>query len=91
MTALERRLARLYRGGTYVATAVIAVGVALGDATIELAGIALMIALPIVRVALLCASFVRANDRTFALLAALVLAIVAAGAAVGVYAPGYGH
>jgi uncharacterized membrane protein len=85
LTALERRLARLYRAGTYAATAVIAVGIALGDSAVELAGIALMIALPIARVALLCASFVRARDRTFALLAALVLAIVAAGAVIGAY------
>ncbi|HEY1547819.1 MAG TPA: DUF1634 domain-containing protein [Kofleriaceae bacterium] len=85
MTALERWLARLYRGGTYVATAVIAIGIVLGSRAIEFAGIALFIALPIARVALLCASFVRSRDRTFALLAGVVLAIVAAGALVGAY------
>jgi len=96
VNAVERRdriVAGLLSHGTWIASAAIAIGLALQllhrfDASIALAdsgydfvkaGVVIFIGLPIARVALLFAIFLRARDYTFVALSALVLAIIGAG------------
>jgi uncharacterized membrane protein len=90
----DARLARLLQVGSWIAFAVIAIGLvsgyvpALADlskATIH-AGIALFILLPIARLLLLLVLFVRESDRLYAAIAALVLAIIAIGVLVSLHA-----
>lgn len=76
---VERRLATLLQAGTWLATAVIALGL-IGDAASWVtAGIAGLIALPAVRVAVMLGAFARARDYRFAAIAAVVLLAIAAG------------
>ncbi|MBD8897498.1 DUF1634 domain-containing protein [Rhodanobacter sp. DHG33] len=89
----ERLVARLLWLGTWIASAIIAVGLALramqhvGHAfphgpdglAVMKAGVALFIALPVGRVALMLFTFLREKDVVYALIAGLVLAIIAAG------------
>jgi hypothetical protein len=93
---LDRRLARVMHGGTWLASAVIAVGLALplagwpgaSSATIcarvTTAGIALLIVLPVLRVLLMFIVFVCARDFRFSAIAMLVLAIIVLGSVLGV-------
>ena len=83
MGGLERRLAALLQGGTWLACAVIAAGMAAGLARLVVAGIGLVIALPVVRVAAMLGASARARDWRLAAVAALVLAIIAAAAVAG--------
>lgn len=90
---LERLLARVLHCGTWLATCVIALGLALPligrpGAGIVTAGIALFILLPVLRVLLMLIVFVRERDYRFGAIAALVLAIIALGAALGVHLAG---
>lgn len=89
---LERLLAGLLKSGTWLASAVIAVGLGLGlhagahkpsSRQIVTAGIALFILLPVLRVALMLAAFLRERDYRFGGIAALVLLIILAGFVIG--------
>lgn len=95
---LEHWLASLLHYGTWIATGIIAIGLALALAgmrvqtgahpasagmSIVTAGIALFILLPIMRLILMLGVFLHQRDYRFSAIAALVLAIVAAGLLVG--------
>ena len=98
--ALERLLAYVLHRGTWLATCIIALGLALplfgsrgvGLATtgeeIVTAGIAFFILLPVLRVMLMLVMFVREGDYRFGAIATLVLAIIVLGAALGVRTAG---
>jgi uncharacterized membrane protein len=85
--SLENLLAKLLSRGTWLASGVIALGLAVGsfrhDLRIAAAGIALFIALPVARVATMLVVFLRRRDYRFSALAALVLTIIALGIALG--------
>ena len=91
----EALLAALLARGTWAASAVIALGLALGLALpgaagsrVTSLGIALMILLPVLRVAVMAVLYIRAHDRRFAAISALVLAIILLAALLGARAPG---
>jgi len=98
--ALERLLAYVLHRGTWLATGIIALGLALplfGSRGVVLAmtgeeivagGIAFFILLPVLRVMLMLVMFVRAGDYRFGAIATLVLAIIVLGAALGVRTAG---
>lgn len=89
----ERLVAALLWNGTWLASAVIAAGMAweairpfettpdagVGGDDLVKAGVALFILLPITRVALMLAVFVRRRDWTYSAITALVLAITGVG------------
>jgi hypothetical protein len=91
----EALLAGLLGCGTWLASAVIAVGLAVASteqaaegpmspgAHIVMAGIALFIALPVLRLALMLIVFVRQRDYRFVAITALVLTIILLGLALG--------
>jgi uncharacterized membrane protein len=87
---LELCLASLMSLGTWVACALITVGIALSltvgstRTPFLMAGIALIIFLPILRLLFMLTSFLRARDFPIAAVAALVLTIIALGAVFGV-------
>ena len=88
---LERRLAAVLNLGTWVAFWVIAAGLlvlilhpgSLGEIVMTV-GIAIIVALPVLRVIVMLQHFVRAREGSFAALCALVLLIIAASVVVGV-------
>jgi uncharacterized membrane protein len=86
---LEPRLGATLRIGTWAASAVIACGLvwpifhAAGGKTIVLTGIAIIIALPVVRVALMFSAFVKARDFRFVAVAAVVLLMIGLGVLAG--------
>lgn len=89
----DRVIAGLLWYGTWLASALIAAGMALdflpqafaGLRGLELvqAGVALFILLPVARVALMLAIFLRERDYAYTAIAALVLLIIAAGVVSG--------
>lgn len=79
----EQMIAGLLWYGTWLATAVIAAGMALGRYDIVKAGVALFICLPIARVALMLVIFLRERDLAYVAISALVLAIIGAGVVAG--------
>lgn len=91
----EQIIAALLWYGTWLASAVIAAGIVLGllshiEQSLGLrgydvvkAGVALFILLPIARVALMLAIFLRERDYVYTVISAFVLAIIAAGIVVG--------
>ena len=87
---LELCLASLMSLGTWVACALITVGIALSltvgstRTPFLMAGLALIIFLPILRLLFMLTSFLRARDFPIAAVAALVLTIIALGAVFGV-------
>ncbi|TXH36005.1 MAG: DUF1634 domain-containing protein [Rhodospirillaceae bacterium] len=93
-TDLERHLARMLHRGTWLGSAVIAAGLVLALAPetgdwgtgLMAAGIALFILLPVARVSLMAMTFLREGDYRFGAIALLVLAIIALGALVGIFA-----
>ena len=99
---LERLLAGVLRRGTWLATGVIALGLALSligwpdstpavtmtSARIVILGVALFILLPVLRVLLMMIVFVREGDYSLAAIATLVLTIIILGAALGVHMAG---
>jgi uncharacterized membrane protein len=95
LPATERLLATVLQYGTWIASGVVALGLARtlvdrpailpSGTSIITAGIALLILLPVARVALMLAVFVRQRDYRFAAIAALVLAIIVLGAALGLH------
>jgi uncharacterized membrane protein len=96
---LERRLATMLQFGTWVGSCIIAVGwvlSAIGEPPslptaavgIVQAGIALFILLPALRVLLMVVAFVCERDYGLGAVAALVLTVIAVGAALGVHTAG---
>lgn len=97
LTPLERRLVKLLRWGTWIATAVVAAGFAmslinpyLGSPSQALPatqvaslGIALFIALPVLGVLVMLTSFLHARDFLYSAIAGLVLVIIITGFALG--------
>lgn len=82
---LERRISTLLRGGTWLSSAVIAIGLVLpSGGRVVSAGLALLVALPVVRVAVMLVEFVRRRDGRMVVIAALVLAVIALGLFAGV-------
>lgn len=89
----DRVIAGLLWYGTWLASALIAAGMALdflpqalaGLRGLELvqAGVALFILLPVARVALMLAIFLRERDYAYTAISALVLLIIAAGVVSG--------
>jgi uncharacterized membrane protein len=78
--ALDRRVAFLLHTGTWLASAVIAVGLVLpAGAGVVKAGIALFVALPIARVTVMLVDFLRRRDHRIAVIAALVLTVILLG------------
>jgi len=79
---LELVLGRLLRYGTWLASAVIAAGLALGPVVgatgnrIATTGVVLFILLPVMRVGAMLIFFVRARDYRLGAIAALVLLII---------------
>ena len=92
--SIESLLARLLNVGTWVASIVIAGGLALSwlnqrtplpvATQLVTAGIALFILLPILRVILMFTIYLRDRDYQFAVAAAVVLLILFAGCAIGI-------
>jgi uncharacterized membrane protein len=96
---LERLLAGVLRRGTWLATGVIALGLALSligwpestpavtmtSTRIVILGVALFILLPVFRVLLMIIVFVREGDYCFGAIATLVLAIIILSAALGMH------
>jgi hypothetical protein len=87
---LETRLGQLLGGGTWLACAVMAVGLCArllhfessGD-RITTVGVGLIIALPVLRLGTMLEYFFRRGQRKLAAICALVLLIVAAGVTLG--------
>lgn len=85
---LEHRLAATLSRGTWLASAVIALGLLLPSLTqqgarIVTVGLALLILLPVLRVMLMLVAFLRARDFPLTAVAVLVLAIIGLSLAVG--------
>lgn len=90
---MERLLANVLHGGTWLASVVIAVGLGVSllptgamfatASQIVTVGIALLILLPVLRVILMLLLFLQERDYRFAATAAVVLAILFAGFAAG--------
>ena len=98
---LEHLLAGVLHRGTWLAWSVIALGLALpmvgwSQASFEMiytriiitAGIALLIALPVLRVALMVIVFFRVRDFRFSAIALLVLTIILLGSVLGMHMAG---
>jgi uncharacterized membrane protein len=89
MGHLERRLGATLRIGTWVAAAVIAGGLAWsffsveGGKAIVTAGIAIIIVLPVVRVAMMLFAFAKARDLRFVAVAVVVLLMIGLGLLAG--------
>jgi uncharacterized membrane protein len=82
-------VAALLRYGTWCASALVAFGMVvhashLSAAPFAKAGVALFILLPVARVALMLAIFLRERDYAYVLISMLVLSIIAAGVVVGI-------
>lgn len=87
---LERRVARLLDVGTWLASAVIAVGLCLPSGTRVVAvGIGLFVTLPGASVAVMLHGFLRRREYRIAMIAALVLAIMLMGLVVGMRTTGF--
>jgi uncharacterized membrane protein len=88
---LEPRLGATLRIGTWVASAVIAGGLvwpvfhAAGGQAIVMTGIAIIIVLPVVRVALMFCAFVKTRDFRFVAVAAVVLLMIGLGVLAGLH------
>jgi uncharacterized membrane protein len=85
---LERLLAVVLNTGTWLASGVIAGGLALARTPVVTAGIAMLILLPVLRVVLMLIVFVRERDYRFAAIAGLVLTIIVLGFVLGLYVSG---
>ena len=90
---LERLIAKVLDRGTWIASGIIALGLALElggwpGRRIVIGGIAIFILLPVLRVMIMLIMFIRERDYRFSVVAALVLMIIALGAALGVHMAG---
>ncbi|MFW7339913.1 DUF1634 domain-containing protein [Pollutimonas sp. H1-120] len=93
----DQAIAGLLRWGTWLASSIIAIGMIIGFAAfldsppgldwkrVAGFGIALFILLPILRVGLMLAMFLRERDYTYAVISGSVLAIILAASLVGLY------
>jgi uncharacterized membrane protein len=92
VTELDRALSRLLGYGTAMASLITGIGVVLtvtgAGATVAEVGIAMFVALPILRLLAMVGWFAGADQRRMAAIAGLVLAIIAAGAVLGALTPG---
>lgn len=93
----EQLIAGLLWYGTWIASTIIAVGIILGvlqpsrnslsagfgSYDVVKAGVALFILLPVARVALMFAIFLRERDLIYTIISALVLIIIVAGVVIG--------
>jgi uncharacterized membrane protein len=79
---LETIIARLLGVGTAIACALMTVGLVTGATRVVVAGIACLIALPMLRVAVLVVAFARSRELPLAAAGIAVLAIVALGVTV---------
>ncbi|HEY4338496.1 MAG TPA: DUF1634 domain-containing protein [Steroidobacteraceae bacterium] len=75
----ERSVARLLRDGTWLASLIIAAGLIFESPHTVWVGIAVLIFLPVARVALMLAFFLRRRDYLYTAISALVLAIIGIG------------
>ena len=83
--ALDRRVAIVLHAGTWLASGVIVVGLVLPHGVpIVTIGIALFVALPILRVALVLVDSLRARDHRIAAICTAVLLIIAVGVVLSV-------
>jgi uncharacterized membrane protein len=80
---LESVLARVLEIGTWGASAVIAAGILAHSTELITGGIAGLLVLPAIRVAILVGAFARQRDLRAAAIAACVLAILALGLVLG--------
>jgi uncharacterized membrane protein len=85
---LELLLAGLLRYGTWLASGVTGLGLALSLAGVEgtsvvAAGVALFIALPVLRVLVMLGAFIRNQDYRLVIVAAAVLVTILAGLVIG--------
>jgi hypothetical protein len=80
---LESLLAILLHYGTWLATAVIGLGLILPNMPIVNAGIGLFILLPFLRVVLMLIVFARQRDYRFVIISAIVLLVILLGLAIG--------
>jgi len=90
---LERVIAKLLDRGTWIASGIIALGLALElvgwpGMRIVIGGISIFILLPVLRVIIMLIMFIRERDYRFSIVATLVLVIIALGAALGVHMAG---
>ena len=90
MSKTEGLLAGLLRYGTWLASGVIASGLAmslvgLSGAQVVASGVVLFIALPVLRVLVMLAVFMWDRDYRLAIIAAIVLMTIVAGFAIGVF------
>jgi uncharacterized membrane protein len=100
---LERRLAWLLNAGTWLASVVITLGIAVGliewyagaanlesmsSMRIVTGGIAVFIVLPVLRVLVMLTVFVHERDYRFIAISGLVLLIIVLGFVLGIYLPG---
>ena len=90
MSKTEGLLAGLLRYGSWLASGVIGSGLAmslvgLSGAQVVAAGVVLFISLPVLRVLVMLAVFLRDRDYRLAIVAAIVLMNIVAGLAVGIY------
>jgi uncharacterized membrane protein len=82
LRGVDRRVALVLGVGTWLASTVIAMGLVLPHgATVVATGIALFIALPIVRVAVMLVEFLRRRDYRLGIFSTLVLIIIVVGIA----------
>lgn len=95
--SLERSVAALLQYGTWIASTVVAAGTLIGSlgpfsgpffsgfnsSTIVTSGIGLFILLPVARVALMLAVFLRQSDYRYAMISTLVLTIIVIGILTG--------
>jgi uncharacterized membrane protein len=87
--ALERRIGVVLEVGTWVASAVVAIGLGASlalpsGARLVTSGIALFIALPVLRVVLMLIEYVRRRDLRIGVVTALVLAVIVLAIALSV-------
>ena len=81
--SLDRRLELLLKAGTWAACALVATGMLLAHSSIVIAGVLLLIALPVMRVVLMGWWFWTHRELRFALAAAAVFLIILLSAALG--------
>lgn len=80
---IETVIARLLSVGTALACVVMTVGLVIGDSSTVNVGIACLIALPVLRVAVLVVAFAKLRDARFVAAGLTVLAIIGLGVAIG--------
>jgi len=80
--SMDRVLARFFQCGTWAACVLTGAGLVIGTKALA-AGVALFILLPVLRVVVMLAVFARQRNYVYVTIAATVLAVIAAGCAIG--------